>query len=331
MEEGHVIRDTFDNPFFSVVVPCYNSEKYIEEAINSIRNQSFTDWEIVIVDDKSTDNSFQIISKLADRDNRIQIYQMPVNSGMACIPRSYAIKNSKGKYITYLDSDDTLEKDYLYKIYKSIVNSKADCIVNIPNNGLRDISPNSILPGRSCLKFTLNGWEIATGLTYTRDLYIHAVSQIPKNLYGAHTDELITRLSILNAEKVSFSNAKYIYNKNPMSVTQKVSLNKFNMIDVSLYLKHIVYERYESMSAERELINLQLFNEVVLLCKYLSRNKKEFKTQNYKLLNKLDGAWKEIDKSCLIKKRGIKNLALKYLSPKMIVILCSFYDAIKTR
>lgn len=56
MEEGHVIRDTFDNPFFSVVVPCYNSEKYIEEAINSIRNQSFTDWEIVIVDDKSTDN-----------------------------------------------------------------------------------------------------------------------------------------------------------------------------------------------------------------------------------------------------------------------------------
>lgn len=93
------------NPLVSIITPVYNCEKFIEETINSVLNQTYTNWEHLIVDDCSTDNSWQIILKYSQKDKRIRPFRLDKNSG-AGIARNYAIKNAQGKYIAFLDSDD---------------------------------------------------------------------------------------------------------------------------------------------------------------------------------------------------------------------------------
>ena len=90
----------------SIITPCYNAASFIDETIKSVLNQSYQNWELIIVDDCSTDNSSKIIKKYCSLDNRIKYIKTESASGSPTIPRNIAIKNAKGRYIAFLDSDD---------------------------------------------------------------------------------------------------------------------------------------------------------------------------------------------------------------------------------
>ncbi len=94
-----------NKPLVSVVMPVYNSEKYVAEAIESILNQTYKNFEFIIVNDASTDNSLEIIKKYAKKDKRIKIITNPVNYYISKT-RNVGIKLAKGKYIITHDSDD---------------------------------------------------------------------------------------------------------------------------------------------------------------------------------------------------------------------------------
>ena len=102
------------NSLVSIITPSYNSSKFIEECINSVITQSYIDWEMIIVDDYSTDNSRDLILKFAKEDNRINPIFLDENVGAAAA-RNIAIREAKGKYIAFLDSDDIWIKDKLEK------------------------------------------------------------------------------------------------------------------------------------------------------------------------------------------------------------------------
>ncbi|MGE7367137.1 glycosyltransferase family 2 protein [Desemzia incerta] len=101
-----------NKPVVSVITPVYNAEKYIESTINSVRNQSFTSFEMILVDDCSTDNSRIIIEKIIEKDSRIKYILLEKNSG-AAVARNTGIKASKGRYIAFLDSDDVWKNNKL--------------------------------------------------------------------------------------------------------------------------------------------------------------------------------------------------------------------------
>ena len=86
-------------------MPTFNSEKYISESINSIINQTYSSWELLISDDHSTDNTVEIVESYIKLDSRIQLFQLSSNQG-AGVARNHSIKHSKGKYIAFCDSDD---------------------------------------------------------------------------------------------------------------------------------------------------------------------------------------------------------------------------------
>lgn len=90
----------------SIIVPCYNSEETIRECIESVLCQTFQNWEMLIVDDCSTDNSAEIAKKYADRYNKIRFFQTSKPSGSPALPRNIGIEHSSGNYIAFLDSDD---------------------------------------------------------------------------------------------------------------------------------------------------------------------------------------------------------------------------------
>lgn len=89
----------------SIIMPAYNSEKYISESIESIQAQTYKNWELLVVDDCSKDSTVEIIQKYAADDERIRLLHNEKNSG-AAISRNYALREAKGKWIAFLDSDD---------------------------------------------------------------------------------------------------------------------------------------------------------------------------------------------------------------------------------
>lgn len=95
----------------SIITPIYNGEKYIEETINSVLNQTYQKWEMIIVDDGSKDNSATIIQNYVDKDSRIYLIQQS-NAGSASA-RNNGIRKAKGQYIALLDSDDLWEPEFL--------------------------------------------------------------------------------------------------------------------------------------------------------------------------------------------------------------------------
>jgi teichuronic acid biosynthesis glycosyltransferase TuaG len=101
-----------ENTLVSIITPTYNSAKYIVETIQSVQNQTYTNWEMIIVDDKSSDNTTEIVAQFAKTDSRIKTFLMPTNSGPAKA-RNLGIENVTGKYMTFLDADDIWFPDFI--------------------------------------------------------------------------------------------------------------------------------------------------------------------------------------------------------------------------
>jgi glycosyltransferase involved in cell wall biosynthesis len=102
------------NDLVSIITANYNCENFIDDTIKSVLKQTYKNWEMIIVDDLSTDNSIKIIENYIKEDNRIKLIKLKENSG-AAVARNRAIEEAKGRYIAFLDSDDLWEKTKLEK------------------------------------------------------------------------------------------------------------------------------------------------------------------------------------------------------------------------
>jgi teichuronic acid biosynthesis glycosyltransferase TuaG len=118
----------------SIITPSFNSEKFIAETIQSVQNQSYQNWEMIIVDDSSTDQTVTIVEQLIKKDSRIRLFQLDKNSG-AGIAREKALSIANGDYISFLDADDLWKPQKLEKQLQFLKENKVpftfsfyDCI-----------------------------------------------------------------------------------------------------------------------------------------------------------------------------------------------------------
>ena len=131
------------NPEISIIVPVYNADRYLKNCISSILNQSFYNFELILINDGSKDCSGEICDNYASKDKRVKVIHKN-NEGVS-IARNIGIDMSKGKYIMFCDSDDVIEKDWcrsLYNLYTNNHNSVAVCgfnIINYRNNKSENI------------------------------------------------------------------------------------------------------------------------------------------------------------------------------------------------
>lgn len=126
----------------SVCVPVYNVEKYIGRCLESLRIQTYTNLEIIVVDDCSPDNSIQVVEKFAQIDSRIKCIRHKTNLGLM-MARKTGYTSATGEYVTFLDSDDYLPVDAIEKLLNAIVSTRADVVSGsieyIAVDGHRDI------------------------------------------------------------------------------------------------------------------------------------------------------------------------------------------------
>ena len=115
------------NVTISILMPVYNSQEYLKNTVQGVINQSYKEWELILVDDGSKDNSKNICIELQKFDNRIRFINKE-NTGVSDT-RNIALDNAKGKYIAFIDSDDSVHKDYLKILLSSIEKSKGQLAV----------------------------------------------------------------------------------------------------------------------------------------------------------------------------------------------------------
>jgi len=113
----------------SVITAAYNCSSHIERVVDSVRRQSIVDWEMLIVDDASTDNTFEVAERIAAQDQRIKVWTQQVNSGPSAA-RNRGINSAKGEWVTVLDADDTLRPQRLERLLEVAHETGVDVVAD---------------------------------------------------------------------------------------------------------------------------------------------------------------------------------------------------------
>lgn len=292
----------------SVIVPAYNVEKYIDEAIKCVINQSYPNWELVIVDDCSNDTTGKVINDYMLSDNRIVYHKLEHNTGSAYVPRETAANLAKGEYVVLLDADDYFEDRYLEKISKKIKTTQADTILNkmylLDEKGnfsgstlpLPNFDETQGLTGKDALRYTVP-WKIALGgAAFRRDLFLKTLVDHEGFSKGVYGDEFFCRHCLLNSNLVVFAGGKYYYRFNPDSVVHTFSPRIFQMQDSYEEVRDFFISQFgpgsaEHQNAERYMLSGlgYCFNQYLRGKDTLSRNhKEEFIDKFKKWYNQID-------------------------------------------
>lgn len=116
-----------ENPIISVIVPVFNVDKYLDQCIGSILNQTFTDFELILVNDGSFDYSYKICKEYAAKDSRVRVLSQE-NKGLSAA-RNLGIENAKGQYLSFVDSDDYVIPEYLDCLYTILIENDAEVVI----------------------------------------------------------------------------------------------------------------------------------------------------------------------------------------------------------
>ena len=159
------------NPTISVIMPCYNRADLIRKSISSVLDQTYKDFELIVVDDGSTDNSLKVIGSI--KDSRIKVISQE-NKGPSAA-RNTGIKNARGKYIAFLDSDDNWDKTFLEKMHSALKSDPDAALVycgwqnigNVPKEKAIPFVPPDYEKKENKIELFLQGcrWPIHAALT----------------------------------------------------------------------------------------------------------------------------------------------------------------------
>ena len=248
-------------PYLSVIVAVYNAEAFLEQCLDSILSQTFRDFELILVDDGSRDNSSAICDAYQKKDARIRVIHQP--NGGVVRARKVGAKAATGEYVTYVDSDDWIDKDMYQVMWELAIRHGADVIATDlveERPGLSVRNGNLIAPGfysgkalkEMQHKMLYSGRFFSCGILPAlcgkwirrRILLPHVEAMDEQIVLGE--DMTCTCLSILDADAVEIYGEKafYHYRFNPSSITKDVKSENYKRFDT-------LYRHLESRLSER--------------------------------------------------------------------------------
>lgn len=283
-------------PKISIIVPIYNVDKYLEETINSIINQTLKEIEIILVNDGSTDNSGKICDELKKKDNRIKVIHKK-NMGVSAA-RNSGLKIATGEFVGFVDSDDIVCSDMYETLYNNAIENKVD--ISMVSPVIKELNGNVkyfnntgkkfIWDREEALKnfFKGNVFNIAVYTKiFKREKYANILFEEEKSV---HEDKYYTFQCILNSNRVFFEDVcKYNYIKRENSIsTSKFSKRKFDVI----YFGEKIYNDIMKINIEKlkEDAYINLYLSKLQILRGIVRNKEnrnEFKEEERKLINEI--------------------------------------------
>ncbi len=230
------------NPELSIIIPVYNVELYLRECLESVRNQTYDNFECILVDDGSKDASGEICNEYAEIDKRFKVFHIE-NAGVSNA-RNYGIKHSIGEYITFIDSDDCIDKDTYAKVIKIFENDNCEvCCYGIKRVSNGHITQVVEFKDKGILKNFIN-YDVymhsACNKVFKRSLIVDHDISFPIDLIVCE-DMLFTFKALSLSKKVSYLDKNYYtYRINEQSVCQSGYSDKKiqNYREVSEKLEH---------------------------------------------------------------------------------------------
>lgn len=216
----------------SIIVPCYNCEKYIEENIISILRQTYTNFEVIYINDGSSDNTLEILRKYENTDSRIKVIDS-VNKGVSHA-RNTGLDYAKGEYILFVDSDDYIDNQYLERLYNATENKKIDYVRCLVMNGeakevVEKLYVNKNDGFKEIYNMLLNTYQLSSvwcGIVKKQILKNNNIRF--KEDYNYAEDYMFNIEIFKNVNNFKYLNYQgYYYRKNEESLTNKFNEEKF--------------------------------------------------------------------------------------------------------
>lgn len=271
----------------SIIIPCYNSEKYIIECLDSIVTQTYSELEIICVDDGSEDNTVSIIEGYISRDNRIRLLKQ--NHLYAGVARNTGIKIATGKYVMFLDSDDYFDATLIEKMVNSAEENESDtviCDAYYVNNVTGEItSPDYLLNKKvvdrykvysrkelpnNVVRTTCSGpWTKLYRLDFIRN------NNLEYRPTKRNNDIFFTYLAMVLAERISVVNQRLIYYRFENEESLQGSMNKKSF-------SRDFQDAFSSIKKELEkrklfdLLKVEYYNMLVPFCEGVLNKQKDY-------------------------------------------------------
>ena len=269
-----------NNPLVSIVVPVYNTSKYLQDCINSLLSQTYENIEILIVNDGSTDNSLEKIN-FYKQNKKIKIFSKK-NGGLSSA-RNFGISKSSGKYICFVDSDDYVSNFYVERLLSCFENNDIDaCVCNFlfvsGNNIKKNISIDKKIGNN------LDFWEIYYNIssiysTVTwNKMFLRRTLEDVLFIEGAlHEDEFFINTYLTRKRKIVFINDYlYFYRYNPNSIMH----SKSNKQKLSFFAMKFNLERTKLFLESNNTFSKKSFNDCIFGYIYSNRSqRKEYKKE----------------------------------------------------
>lgn len=207
-----------DYPLISVIIPVYNTEKYLPDCINSIIRQSYQNLEIILVNDGSKDNSGRVCDEFASKDRRIGVIHQ-INQGVTKA-RANGVEYCAGEYLSFVDSDDYLREDAIETMYSKM---RPDYdVVSFESLDIKTLSPKEY--AEALLKNSVN-WSLCSKL-YRRSIFENNVFRLSPDITAG--EDFLTQLILageLRGRVAYYNDKKYCYRINTDSVMSKHQYN----------------------------------------------------------------------------------------------------------
>ncbi len=259
----------------TLIIPVYNVADYLEDCLNSVISQNYDNYEVICIDDGSTDNSLQILEECASKDERIKIINQS-NQGLSCA-RNVGIKAASGDYIFFLDSDDWIELNTLEILSKNISNEDF-----IAFNGRRFFEDGTVeTPDKGINEPEMTGWDYynkyalkphkfhfvcAVLRLYKREFLLKYGLFFEKGLY--HEDNLFTPIACSYAKKVKvIPDILYVYRIRKGSISQ--TRNKKRVYDLVYVANNLAEFFIPQKDINKEIIYRTISNEYMLAFRYM--------------------------------------------------------------
>lgn len=320
------------SPLVSIIVPVYNSEEYIFNSINSILNQTYKNIEIIIINDGSTDRTNEILNEIALKDKRI-VYVNQKNIGVS-ETRNKGIQLSKGEYITFMDSDDTVEPEYIEKLMEEVLKNEFDIVAcgytDISKYGIVKLNDfynnNTILSKDEFINRIFYGvGGTVWGKVFKRNIIIENNIKMKQNIFMCE-DMIFVLEYVMKCNKYGSINENlYNYNRlNENSISTMVNMQYYNnlIVVISEIQKILEENNYEKSYVDSILCNrVQSMSISFLIMQHDKKHNysKKQKIENIKIIlnNKYNNLYKSkfVGKTLrdklmisLIKKNDVKYL-----------------------
>ena len=269
-----------EKDLISIVIPVYNVEKYLQKCVESVKNQTYKNIEIILVNDGSTDKCTEICEKLKKEDGRIKVIHKK-NGGLSDA-RNVGINNASGNYISFIDSDDYVEKNYISLLYDTLVSYNAD--MSIASHMV--IYEKNHIDKSTGLEFKDNAENILEKMLYDDGIDLSAWGKLyKKQLFdevrfpkGRLFEDSATTYKLIDKSEIIAVYSKPVYNyiirRNSIS-NEEFSERKLDLIVSTKEMTDYIRNKYPNLSkaCDRRLMYAYL-STLTQLSKSNIRNKK---------------------------------------------------------